>query len=143
MQPEVSSNGAWDMADATRLTRSEENQKWRHHVLILEGKVDCLERSLDAVFAQLRSEEAPTREVMSASEYTRMVYEAFARNNSELGISKFLIRKFLHAHFAIDHTSKYQQRRLSNFLKKKLTVGDYLLRANYIVWPEARKSRWT
>ena len=123
MEPKVSLNEAWDMADPTRLTRSEENQKWRRRVTILEGKVDCLERSLDAVFAQLRSEEAPTREVITASEYTRMVYEVFAKNNSELGISKLLIRKFLHTFFGIDHISKYQRRRLSNFLKKEVDCG--------------------
>ena len=123
VEQEVSSNGEWDMVEATRLTRSEENQKWRRRILIVEGKIDCLERSLDAVFAQLRSEEAPTREVISSSEYTRMVYEAFARNNSEYGISKLLIRKFLHAHFAIDNTSKYQRRRLCNFLKKEIELG--------------------
>ena len=105
------------------MSRSEEKMNLRRRLALVEGRVDCLERSLDAVFAQLRSEEMPQREVVTATEYTRMVYDIFAKHSSEYGISKLLIRKFLQANYGICNTSKYQQRRLSNFLKKEIQIG--------------------
>ena len=122
-QSEVGSCGG---EETPKMQKAQDDAANLHRrVEILEEKMECLARTVEIVLATMKTQDhVSTRDIVTSSEFARMVFDAFAKSgNSEYGVSVLFLRKLLQAHHGLDMTTRYNRRRLSNFLKKQVQDG--------------------
>ena len=122
---EQSQFGSGGGDETPKMAKAQDDANFHGRVEVLEEKMECPACTVEIVLATMKTQDhVSTRDIVTSSEFARIVFDAFAKaGNSEYGVSVLFLRKLLQAHHGLDLTTRYNRRRLSNFLKKQVQDG--------------------